>query len=164
MIVIDSDNYAEAGIETLFFPGGEPHAKIPRYRRPVLAHLKLRTWSDVGLGACVLDALRVQGVEYKAFIPYFPGARQDKTDGTAPLTVKLMKNLLAYSNPVWVFDPHSIATRASIDCHVFMPSDLGFPEDDTIAGVIAPDEGAAWRATNFGKKVCPDAIFVQCTK
>ena len=42
MLVIDSDNYSAAGIETMFFPGGEPHVKLPLYREPVILYGKLR--------------------------------------------------------------------------------------------------------------------------
>jgi hypothetical protein len=28
-MIIDSDSYAASGIDTLFFPGGEPHVKLP---------------------------------------------------------------------------------------------------------------------------------------
>jgi ribose-phosphate pyrophosphokinase len=163
MLVIDSDNYAAAGIETLFFPGGEPHAKVPRFTDRLVLHLKLRTWADCGIAGCVLNALQYQGASFRTFIPYFPGGRQDRTDGTAPLTVNIMRDLLAYG-PLWVFDPHSHITRDSTFCHVLMPSDLGFPRDDSITGIIAPDAGAAARARSFRDALCPDAELIQCTK
>ena len=109
--IIDSDNYAASGIETMFFPGGEPHAKIPeRVAGKVLLFLKLRTWEQTGLAACVIDALsrnnRVSRLD--TFIAYFPGARQDRSDGRAPLTVKLMVELLTRNRGnLHVFDAHS---------------------------------------------------------
>ena len=55
MKIIDSDDYSAAGIETMFFPGGEPHVKVPFFSEPLLLHLKLRTWNDVGFAALLLD-------------------------------------------------------------------------------------------------------------
>lgn len=96
MIIIDSDNYAEHGIETMFFPGGEPHVKIPRFKEMPVLFLKLRTWNDTGFAALLIDALHQQFTTIpRIFIPYFPGARQDKTDGMAPLTVHVMNRLLS---------------------------------------------------------------------
>lgn len=164
MNIIDSDNYQASGIETLFFPGGEPHAKVPRLEQPALLHLKLRNWQDVGFAACVLFALSIQHARVTTFIPYFPGARQDRSDGTAPLTVVMMQDLLASSGPICVFDPHSARTSKGIDCTSFMPADLGLSRNDSIIGVIAPDEGAAERARSFRDAICPDASLIQCTK
>lgn len=164
VLVIDSDAYAAVGIEALFFTGGEPHAKVPRFAQQLVLHLKLRRWSDVGIAACVMDAIRRQRVKYRAFIPYFPGARQDRSDGTTPMTVNIMQDLLAPINSIWVFDPHSHATLTGIDCHVFMPSDLGFPQDDSVVGIIAPDAGAAERARNLRDALCPHAELLQCSK
>src|SRR5882672_7111551 len=106
MKIIDSDNYAASGIETMFFPGGEPHVKVPIFTEPLLLHLKLRTWNSVGLAACLMSALCAQDANFRVFIPYFPGARQDRTDGTAPLTVQIMSELLQRVYPIYVFDPH----------------------------------------------------------
>ena len=88
MQIIDSDRYAEAGIETMFFPGGEPHVKVPWGTERVLLYLKLRTWNDVGFAALVIDAFERQGRLERVFIPYFPAARQDKTDGRAALSLQ----------------------------------------------------------------------------
>lgn len=164
MKVIDSDHYAASGIETLFFPGGEPHAKVPIQSVPLLLHLKLRTWADVGLSACVIGALKAQRATFKTFIPYFPAARQDRTDGTAPLTVEMMKGLLADGNPISVFDPHSPMTRVGIICNSFMPADLDLNGGEDVVGIIAPDEGAAERALSFRNAICPNASLIQCTK
>lgn len=165
MKIIDSDNYAAAGIETLFFPGGEPHAKVPLYDEPLVFHAKLRTWNDVGIAACVISALQHQPVRSHIFIPYFPGARQDRTDGTAPYTVQMVHNLLRTDRPLTVFDPHSEAT-----CHeggiidIMMPADIDLPIKDDVVGIIAPDAGAAHRAEQFKIAYYPDADLVTCTK
>jgi ribose-phosphate pyrophosphokinase len=171
-LVIDSDNYAKHGIEAFFFPGGEPHVKIPDFSdKDLLLFLKLRTWNDVGLAAALLNTLSYQtsAKEGRVFVPYFPGARQDRTDGNSPLTLDIMAALLAFGDTV-VFDPHSPKTTQVIDSvsarapsRVLMPSDLdlsGMPKYD---GVIAPDKGAVDRAYNFASALSGTPVY-QCEK
>lgn len=166
--IIDSDDYAAAGIETLFFPGGEPHAKIPdSVAGNVLLFLKLRSWEQTGLAACVIDALsrnsRVSRLDI--FIPYFPGARQDRSDGHAPLTVKLMAALLTRNRgKVHVFDAHSHILTEVAPVHVFMPTDLEIPIRPDVVGIIAPDHGAVARATSFRDGFYPQASLIECSK
>jgi ribose-phosphate pyrophosphokinase len=163
--IIDSDNYAASGIETLFFPGGEPHAKVPKFTGPVLFHLKARTWNDVGIGACVWSALRNQENDARLFLPYVPGARQDRTDGTAPLTKGLISKLFSavYSN-IHSFDIHSDLPEPNWFTENWMPKDLGLPQRPDIDYVIAPDAGARERALSFMRAYCPNAMLIQATK
>ncbi len=176
MKIIDSDNYAAHDIETLFFPGGEPHCKIPEIRGNLLLYLKLRTWNDVGIAACVIDALswgRKQNEITKIFIPYFPGARQDKKDpkGQYPYTVSMMARFLrAYGNSekLFVFDPHSMKVMSerpgTLGVTALMPSDLSVPLAEDVVGIIAPDEGARGRAKEFLDCFYPEADLIQCYK
>lgn len=172
LTVIDSDRYADAGIETMVFPGGEPHVKVPRFTNDVLLWLKLRSWSDVGFAALLMDALdrqRMDDPQFKIFrfIPYFPGARQDRTDGRSPLTVHVMQNLLldGFPNRASVFDPHSpaLVNEARIT-KFYMPADLNLPAKSGVAGVISPDKGAAIRAEQFRARFYPNAELLQCEK
>lgn len=166
-MIIDSDNYKAAGIETLFFPGGEPHAKIPAsIKGDVLLFLKLRTWNDVGIAACVVNALdqnRAVG-PLKTFVPYFPGARQDRTDGLAPLTVALVAQLLNGASALHVFDPHSEAVSDWTGATAWMPKHLPMPHIVDYVGVIAPDEGAVDRATSFRDHFCEGVDIIRCAK
>jgi ribose-phosphate pyrophosphokinase len=164
MQIIDNDRYAEAGIETLFFPGGEPHIKLPLGTGPVLLYLKLRTWDDVGFAALLMDALERQGRLGPVFIPYFPAARQDKTDGRAPLSLQVMARLLGKS-PVSVFDPHSAKLWDHVNvARALMPADLDVPIKRDVVGIIAPDAGAQSRAAQFGARFYPDVPILQATK
>lgn len=108
-LVIDSDNYAEHGVVASVFPGGEPHVRLPRaFTEPLLLHLKLRSWLDVGHAALLMDALDNQGAVYCAFVPYLPGARQDQTDGMTGVTKHVVLSLLRPDlRRVYVFDVHS---------------------------------------------------------
>ena len=164
MKIIDSDRYAEAGVETLFFPGGEPHVKVPLVTGGVLLHLKLRTWNDVGFAALAIDAFERQGQLRGVFIPYFPAARQDKTDGRAPLSLEVMARLIGRT-PICVFDPHSakLAEHAHI-ARAFMPEDLDLPRESDVVGIIAPDAGAQARATRFRDRFYPGLPVLLATK
>lgn len=174
-MIIDSDNYAAAGIETLFFPGGEPHAKLLQpITGDILLVLRMRTWNDVGFGACVLDMLarnrflRREG-RLDVFVPYFPGARQDRSDGTAPLTVKLVSELFTHLDSLptsfAVFDIHSQQSAYWTPSGMeLMPKDLTIKLDPDVVGIIAPDEGAVKRAESFRSAFYPRAILIKCTK
>lgn len=164
MKIIDSDYYKASGIETMFFSGGEPHVKIPTFNVPLLLWLKLRTWADVGFAALLMNALDWQGCAYRAFIPYFPGARQDRSDGHAPFTLEIMAYFLRQTS-TYVFDPHSERTVDLVNPICFMPTDLlQMPRSENVFGIIAPDEGATARAAQFRDKYYPEAELVQGTK
>lgn len=163
-VVIDSDNYAASGIETMLFPGGEPHVKVPSFKgRRVLLWLKLRTWADVGFASLLIDAMERQpGTRFRVFVPYFPGARQDRSDGACGLTLQMMANLLTESRSIFVFDGHSPALAAFADiAREFMPADLLAVRRGNVAGVVAPDSGALGRATAFRNSLYP-AVPVIC--
>lgn len=167
--VINNDNLAEWGIETLFFPGGEPHVKVPELpKSKLLLWLKLRTWNDVGIGAMLMSAVEQQAqARMSVFMPYFPGARQDKKTGNEPFAVDVMARLFGCAGIV-ICDPHSTVTTACLLNHVshyhnIMPWNL--PIDTSgICGVIAPDLGAKGRATGFRNVRCPHKTLVQCYK
>jgi len=154
MKVIDSDNYAESGIATFFFPGGEPHANIPRDFGPALLFLKARTWNDMGIATAVLSALRSQGETVAVFAPYFPGARQDRTDGHTPRTFSTYYSMFAQNvNNLYTFDVHSDVVGRLVDKN-YMPSDiLSWASDPRSVFIIAPDAGAAKRAANFADHI-----------
>ncbi len=165
MKLIDSDNYAASGIEAFFFPGGEPHARIPENFGDALLYLKARTWNDVGLGMMVLDALYAQNVKRRwLFVPYFPGARQDRTDMQTPQTAKYMLSLFWYSaNKVYTFDAHSdVVAHKTLN---FMPSDLNINGYfDPGYTVIVPDAGAKNRCLSFARAINNSDKLLQCDK
>jgi ribose-phosphate pyrophosphokinase len=172
--IIDSDNYAAASIETMFFPGGEPHVKVSAsISGDVLLFLKLRTWDDVGLASCLLHAFaNIDSIKkLEVFIPYFPAARQDKVkrnaenDPYSSLTVAIMGDLLTGGWSATVFDVHSPEAFewAEIGRNL-MPEDLPIEIQPDVVGIIAPDEGAADRAESFRRAFYPHASLVQCSK
>lgn len=170
MKVIDSDNYAASGIETFFFPGGEPHARIPENFGDALLFLKARTWNDVGIAMCVLNALYYQG-HHKSrrvwlFCPYFPGARQDRTDYRTPVTREIYGRMLGqYVNRFYTFDLHSSVHFAGL--HIaknFGPGDLAQGKSPEDFYVICPDHGALTRAQQFADDGGSKHPIIVCEK
>ena len=66
--------------EAFVFNGGEPHIKIKtEVKGAVTVTHRINSFNDLGLLLVATDALRRMGVkEVHLFIPYFPGARQDR--------------------------------------------------------------------------------------
>lgn len=164
---IDTDRYYEAGITFVgndgFFPGGEPHANVPRWPfRHVNVHAKIRTWNDFGKLLAVLSALRQQNVRVHLFMPYVPGLRQDRTaGGLTPLTPQIYGEALSnLVTTVTTVDPHSEPGLAAfkraldnkgvivLDPHLYL---LDLLPVDTYQFVVQPDNGAKERTINTGK-------------
>lgn len=164
--IIDSDDYAASGIEVMTFPGGEPHVKIPTLPDGIiLPALKLRTWLDVGYATLLLDAIERQrpAADVRPFIPYFPGARQERSDGTAPITLELMRKMLNSRWIINVLDLHSYSAHRPA-CNEFHFADLMPARRAGVVGIIAPDEGAHGRAHAFREGMYPLALLIQCSK
>lgn len=167
--IIDSDNYAASGIETLFFPGGEPHIKVPIFKEKLFLFLKLRNWNDVGFAALLIDALNRQDsvIYFYTFIPYFPGARQDRvSDGKSALTLQIIGSMLCpkYKYYIAVFDAHSQHIFEYTNSINYLPINLNIPLKDNVVGIISPDKGAVERATLFKNKFYPEAELILCGK
>lgn len=158
--------------ETMFFPGGEPHVKVPLIEENlVFVRAAVRSFNDFGLLLCLLNAIQTQGKAITLFIPYFPGARQDRNpEGTTPLTVDIYARALSlYVDHLMVFDPHSPAAVHYISRHFphvsfLYPFQLDPSSFTNFAGIIAPDTGAISRAMEFRNKLFPNAEFVVCEK
>lgn len=185
MKVINSDDYAASGIETFFFPGGEPHARLPEGEfGDALLVLRARTWNDLGLGMVVLDALQANVLaSYKAgdrsgraarvwvFVPYFPGARQDRSDGQTPKTKTILYSMLGVvADKVFTFDIHSGGNhqgRLSCPLHSFSVDELA-PQADLPAPanayIISPDSGATERAQRLATAARVSNPVLQCDK
>ncbi len=108
--------------EAFQFNGGEPHIKILEElskENEVTITTRIKTFNDIGLLLVAVDALRRMGVqEVCLFIPYFPGARQDRLMVLGePLTVKVYADLINGLNfkKVTIVDPHSEVTLALLN-------------------------------------------------
>lgn len=94
-------NYGTLDYEFFTFKGGEPHIKITPFNETeeVTITIRIESFNDIGKLSVAVDALRGLGVDdINLFLPYFPGARQDRlmVDGepfTSAIYVKLLDNL-----------------------------------------------------------------------
>lgn len=160
--------------EAFTFSGGEPHIKIhpqtPAFGSVWITH-RIRSFADVGLLLVTVDALKRMGVcEIRAFLPYFPGARQDRVMVPGePLTVKVYADLINQLNldHVYVFDPHSEVTPALLsNCkplynHAFIKEVCSrLPTPFTL---IAPDGGSLKKIYGLAAALGQGEV-VECSK
>ncbi|WP_026703679.1 ribose-phosphate diphosphokinase [Flavobacterium soli] len=116
----------EIEFQSFIFSGGEPHIKIkPDFdvSETVTITHRINSFNDFGLLLLAVDALKRMEVKLiNVFIPYFPGARQDRVMiAGEPLSVKVYADILngLKLNKITVFDAHSEVTPALLDnCEV----------------------------------------------
>jgi len=143
----------EIEFQSFIFSGGEPHTKIkPDFdvSETVTITHRINSFNDFGLLLLAVDALKRMEVKLiNVFIPYFPGARQDRVMiAGEPLSVKVYADILnsLKLNKITVFDAHSEVTPALLDnCevisnHVFIAEVLKKIGKDV--KLISPDGGA----------------------
>jgi len=143
----------EIEFQSFIFSGGEPHIKIkPDFdvlETITITH-RINSFNDFGMLVLAVDALKRMGVKLiNVFIPYFPGARQDRVMISGePLSVKVYADILngLKLNKITVFDAHSEVTPALLDnCevisnHAFIAEVLKKIGNDV--KLISPDGGA----------------------
>lgn len=165
--------------ESFTFAGGEPHIKIKQfwsyrheeetfhdrfktvirksYLKPhyvVTITQRINSFNDLGLLVMAVSALHHMGLRHlHLYIPYFPGARQDRVMIPGePLTVKVYAdiiNSLRFSR-VTILDPHSDVAPVLIEnSKVVTNADIARDAINHIASkiegvpvVISPDSGA----------------------
>ena len=145
------------------FPGGECHWQVVPSRvrgADLVIDARLSTNDEFMKLLVVADALRgCKPRRLSLFIPYFPGARQDRREPGGALTVKIYAdiiNRLKFDNVI-VVDPHSEVLPALLNnVTVVSPWTLFnffFAEITDFCGVpqyiIAPDRGATKRAASI---------------
>ncbi len=110
--------------ESFFFNGGEPHIKLnvnTITEDYIMVTSRLTSMNDFMMLMIATEALTQSGINYKGrflFIPYMPGARQDRrmVNGE-PLSVRVFTSLINdmnYDN-VKTFDNHSDVATALLD-------------------------------------------------
>lgn len=159
--------------EAFTFSGGEPHIKIKEelsFVDQLTITTRINSFNDFGLLLVAVDATRRMGVEsISLFLPYFPGARQDRlmTQGE-PLTVKVFADLINNMNfnKVSIIDPHSEVTSALID-HLEVISTNPFVEEATKElsdfYLISPDAGSQKKIYSTSKYLGGIPV-VECSK
>jgi ribose-phosphate pyrophosphokinase len=166
------------GYENFTFKGGEPHIKIDPSSLPlrvgtesdeVTITQRIGDFNDVGLLSVTVDALKglIPNVKLHLFLPYFPGARQDRLmvkgePFTAAVYVKLLVNM--GFETITSFDLHSdvvggmfamTKTRfIQISNHRFVLEVLKdlYPQRDTkLPILISPDAGSNKKILSLAK-------------
>lgn len=160
--------------QSLLFAGGEPHIKIAtnfNVAKPVTITSRINSFNDLGLVCVTVDALRRIGVkEIKLFIPYFPGARQDRIMVPGePLSVKVYAdiiNAMKLEN-VMIFDPHSEVTPALLDnCEVISNHRFVKKVIEKIGAevkLVSPDGGALKKIYKVSEFL-GGAEVIECSK
>lgn len=147
----------EIPYESFVFHGGEPHIKLSvtdlRPDDTVRITLQATSADQWILALLAADALKRQRVaRVELFIPYFPGARQDRVmQPGEPLSAAVFAGLIksASFDRILLFDPHSDVTPALLDrCTVlgnapFVRAVMQWIKSDRPLYLIAPDSGAA---------------------
>lgn len=146
---------AASGFTPFQFPGGEWHLRIDSESTVEETHATVigATADDLVLLGLWADAMHQRGHRAVAHLPYLPAARADR--GT-PFGAKVYASLLnaAELDEVVIFDPHSpvapelvnnirIVHSTEIVVQQVIPALSGYGK---LAGIIAPDHGAADRA------------------
>jgi len=157
------------------FSGGEPHIKIltniPTNDTVWLTH-RIQSFNDFGIILLAIDALKRMNVRHiHLFIPYFPGARQDRimSQGEA-LTVKIYTDILNALNleEVLIYDAHSEVTPAllnqstSINNFQFIDQVVQTIHSDNMV-LVSPDGGALKKIYKLASYLKHHTV-VECSK
>lgn len=161
--------------QSFTFKGGEPHIKIEKLTKTkkVMITIRVGDFSDIGLLLLAVDALRRMGVEdISLFIPYFPGARQDRIMVPGePLTCKVYADLINTLNlsEVIIMDPHSDVTPALINnCKVLdnhevvmqaIEDIIDWQQEDVDYCIVSPDAGANKKVKGLLKRIFQEDIL-----
>ncbi|BDZ48989.1 hypothetical protein GCM10025867_12300 [Frondihabitans sucicola] len=147
--------------ESMLFPAGEAHIKVINendHKGPLTETFTLigTDANDLIMLGMWADAVRQRGARSVAFIPYLPGARQDRG---LPFGAKVYADIINgfHLDQVVAFDPHSPVIVGLIDNLTVVDSAqlvrrhvVGRADSDVrpqrYAGIIAPDKGAVARA------------------
>lgn len=159
--------------ESFTFNGGEPHIKILEELNPeegVTITTRIQSFNDLGFVLVANDALRRMNIQkVNLFLPYFPGARQDRLMVPGePLTVKIYAEIINHANfnKVSIFDPHSEVTTALLE-NVEVISNFQLVKtatkglEDFI--LISPDGGALKKIYYLSKNLGGIPV-VECSK
>lgn len=158
--VSDEQALVDLRVKTWTMPGGEPHCSFEDMElldqwsgHSQILDVRAGTTQDFFEAMAVMSALRGMGMDYfiTLFIPYFPGARQDRyTTPGSPLTAKIYADVInqyEFSNVV-VFDAHSDVVPAVVKRCVNLSPETAICRilnRSVYDGVIIPDAGATKR-------------------
>lgn len=169
--------------ETFIFKGGEPHIKLKLSEELIFASekynviitQKIKTFEDLGILMLAVDALKrnLQIDTLQLYVPYFPGARQDRAMVVGePLTAKVYADLINNMkfDTVIIYDAHSDVTPALID-NCINGDNIEFVADvvkdissNTPLTLISPDAGSNKKIFKVAKEIGNFESVVRCDK
>jgi len=158
--------------EAFTFNGGEPHIKITEKFEgdEITITSRIKSFNDLGLVLLANDALRRMNIEkVNLFLPYFPGARQDRLMIPGePLTVKIYADMINQANfdKVTIVDPHSEVTSALLNkVEVITNHQLVKKATKSLRDfvLISPDGGALKKIYKLSKYLGGIPV-VECSK
>lgn len=141
-----------------YYPDGTPYVKMSEIKNtlfPIIIQTTSLAYFTIAM--CFIDSLIERNISFmnEVFIPYFPGARQDRLlkSGDMLFTLKYVSREInrRQLKPI-VLDPHSSVFYELIKRQkVITPADIierFYNSLDNYCGIISPDEGAKDRARN----------------
>lgn len=143
--------WREVPFKLFYFPAGEPHVVLPDDLEGANLLIRAEIGGDGAAFMALLvlaDAvLRTQLESLRLYLPYLPGARQDRG---APLTARVYADAINAMDfdEVFILDPHSDVGPALLDrCRVLDAAELVefAVGKGRYAGLICPDAGAEKR-------------------
>ncbi len=160
--------------DSFVFPGGEPHIKLEYSHALVednhnngfigcMITTRITSFIDVGILQLAVNALRrlYPIDEVYLYLPYFPGARQDRLCNEGePLTCEVYAdiiNSLGFRS-VQILDAHSDVAPALLN-NVYNASNVDFVEDCVKSlnlskmYLVIPDSGASKKAIEVAKRL-----------
>ena len=171
------ESLEELSFEAFIFHGGEPHFKLltnennifsEEEEEEILITCRIGNFEHLGILLLSVDAIRriFPYIEISLFLPYFPGARQDRAPKGEALTAKIYADIInnLFLSRVLIVDPHSdVATALLNNCVVitnffFVRDSLAEIEhlEDKVPYLITPDAGASKRMWALQEKLYKD--------
>lgn len=170
---IADDDVVAYPFQLIQFPGGEPHVLVePKYiyGQDIWVDARVHNSQDFMSLLCLLDAISFQDPKsLSLFLPYFPGARQDRYEGGSCFTLGVYASCLSR------YDLHAIVVA---DCHSKVTTNWLRPICDNVinleladifdirardyVGIIRPDQGAEDRTVAFADKL--GIVIDRCSK
>ena len=162
-------------IDVFTFPGGEPHVKLDTFKEElpgakVNISVRLNSFNDLGKLLILCDAIKnLKGSINTIYIPYFPGARQDKKVIAEAFTVKIYADIINNlgANEIVICDPHSeVAPGLLNNVKILSQEDIWkkYIKEQIVKNqnfvYISPDQGASKKT----KLLAGNNEIIYCTK
>ncbi len=169
MITATCDGF-EVQMKQLFFPGGEPHVEISGLGIAdgnVRIDARIGTAAEFMLLLAVTDAFRrMDPGEIHLFLPYVPGARQDREEPGFAFTAEIYADLINRQeyDSVTVVDPHSDVAPSllkNVKVLDIKPLIDEYLKEVNASAILCPDAGAKHRCRLQGEYSLLPVIYCE---